>query len=106
MTIRVNSSTFTPEVLISAPRRSAATPNADGKLALYTVSTYSFQSHSKTAKINVLNIGTGESSTLSDNANDSEPVWLGWKNEVIWLRAGEKGVTHLVLADADDLQKK
>ncbi|CAD6448003.1 fc7730d7-6170-4a77-9a98-5bf3c862f76c [Sclerotinia trifoliorum] len=106
MTIRVNSSIFTPEVLISTPRRSSATPNADGKLALYTVSTYSFQSHSKSSRINVLDIGTGESSTLSDDASDSEPVWLGWKNEVLWLRSGEKGSTHLVLADADNPGKK
>lgn len=106
MTIRVNSSTFTPEVLISAPRRSAATPNADGTLALYTVSTYSFQTNSKSAKINVLDIGTGESSTLSDDLSDSEPVWLGWENEVVWLRSGENGATHLVLADAKDLEKK
>ncbi|KAB8302910.1 hypothetical protein EYC80_006233 [Monilinia laxa] len=106
MTIRVNSSTFTPEVLISAPRRSAATPNADGTLALYTVSTYSFQTNSKSAKINVLNIGTRESSTLSDDLSDSEPAWLGWGNEVVWLRSGENGATHLVLADAKDLEKK
>ncbi|APA07145.1 hypothetical protein sscle_02g019150 [Sclerotinia sclerotiorum 1980 UF-70] len=106
MTIRVSSSIFTPEVLISAPRRSPATPNADGKLALYTVSTYSFQFHSKSSRINVLDIATGESSTLSHDTSDSEPVWLGWKNEVLWLRSGEEGATHLVLADADNPDKK
>lgn len=106
MTIRVNPPTFTPEVLISAPRRSTATPNADGKLALYTVSTYSFQSHSKNSKINILDIATGKSYTLSDDVKDSEPVWLGWKNNVVWLRSGEKGVTHLMLADSDNLEEK
>jgi hypothetical protein len=29
---------FTPEVMLSAPRRSAGVPNPSGKLALYTVS--------------------------------------------------------------------
>jgi hypothetical protein len=28
---------FTPEVMLSAPRRSAAVPNSSGTLALYTV---------------------------------------------------------------------
>lgn len=106
MTIRVNSSTFTPEVMLSAPRRSAATPNPDGKLALYTVSTYSFRSSSKSSKINVLDISSGESSTLSNDSSDVEPVWLGWENEVLWLRSGENGTTHLVLANADCPEKK
>ncbi|PQE27168.1 prolyl oligopeptidase protein [Rutstroemia sp. NJR-2017a WRK4] len=106
MTIRVNASAFTPEAMLSAPRRSAATPNAEGKLALFTVSTYSFQSHSKTSEIKVLDIATGKSSTLSSDLNDSEPTWLGWKNEVLWLRGGEKGTTKLMVGDADDLQKK
>jgi hypothetical protein len=106
MTIRVNAPAFTPEAMLSAPRRSAATPNAEGKLALFTVSTYSFQSHSKTSEIKVLDIATGKSSTLSNDLNDSEPTWLGWKNEVVWLRGGEKGTTKLMLGDADDLQKK
>lgn len=29
---------FTPEVLLTAPRRSAGLPNSTGKLVLYTVS--------------------------------------------------------------------
>ena len=36
MTIRA--AKFTPEVLLSAPRRSAGSPNSSGKLVLYTVS--------------------------------------------------------------------
>lgn len=35
MTIRAK---LTPEVLLSAPRRSAGSPNSSGKLVLYTVS--------------------------------------------------------------------
>jgi len=104
MVVRANK--FTPEVLLSAPRRSAATPNPAGTLALFTVSTYSFQSHSKTAEIRVLNIKNGQSKVLSDDANASEPTWLDEKNLVLWLKGGEKGTTSLVLADAENLENK
>jgi len=104
MTIQINK--FTPEVLLSAPRRSAATPNTDGTLALFTVSTYSFQTHSKAAEIRVLDIKTGHTKLLTNDLNASEPTWLGEKNLVIWLKGGEKGITSLVLADAEDLDNR
>lgn len=34
----IQASKFTPEVLLSAPRRSPGVPNATGELVLYTVS--------------------------------------------------------------------
>jgi hypothetical protein len=104
MTIRVHK--FTPEVLLSAPRRSAAIPNPDGTLAIYTVSTYSFDSHSKTSEIRVLDIKTSQSKVLSSDTGASEPTWLLEKNLVLWLKGGEKGSTHLVLADAENLENK
>lgn len=104
MTIRANK--FTPEVLLSAPRRSAATPNASGSLAVYTVSTYSFQSHSKSSEIRVLDIKTGQSKVLSNDVNASEPTWLLEKNLILWLKGGEKGTTDLILADAENLEHK
>jgi hypothetical protein len=104
MTIRAKK--FTPEVLLSAPRRSSAIPNADGTLALFTVSTYSFHTHSRSSEIRVLHIKTGRSKLLSDDVTASEPVWLGEKNLVLWLKGGEKGTTSLVLADAEDLENK
>jgi hypothetical protein len=98
MTIRAKK--FTPEVLLAAPRRSSAIPNADGSLALFTVSTYSFQTHSKSSEIRVLDIKTGQTKLLSGDLNASEPTWLGEKNFVLWLKRAEKGTTSLVLADA------
>ncbi|KIN04004.1 hypothetical protein OIDMADRAFT_194096 [Oidiodendron maius Zn] len=74
MTVRAKK--FTPEVLLSAPRRSLATPNPAGTLALFTVSTYSFQFHSKTSEIRVLDIKTGQSKLLSSDGTASEPTWL------------------------------
>lgn len=104
MTVRANK--FTPQVLLSAPRRSAAVPNADGTLALFTVSTYSFESHSKKSELRVLDISTGHSQLLTSESGASEPVWLGDKNLVVWLKGGEKGKTHLLLADAEDVHTK
>jgi hypothetical protein len=97
MTIRANK--FTPEVLLSVPRRSAATPNGDGTLALFTVSTYSFQSHSKSAEIRILDIETGQSTLLNNDLNASEPTWLD-NCCIAWLQGGEKGATKLLLGDA------
>jgi hypothetical protein len=97
MTIRANK--FTPEVLLSAPRRSAATPNNNGTLALFTVSTYSFQTHSKSAEIRILDIKTGQSALLSNDLNASEPTWLD-NCSIVWLQGGEKGTTKLLLGDA------
>ncbi|RDL36839.1 uncharacterized protein BP5553_06191 [Venustampulla echinocandica] len=102
----VGAKKFTPEVLLSAPRRSAATPNAAGTLALFSVSTYSFHSHSKTSEIRVLDIKTGQSELLTNDLAASEPTWLGDHNLVLWLKGGEKGTTELVVADAEHLDNK
>ncbi|KAL3419224.1 prolyl oligopeptidase [Phlyctema vagabunda] len=98
MTVRAHK--FTPEVLLSAPRRSAASPNPSGTLALYTVSTYSFESHSKTSEIRVLDTSSGQSNVLTNDLNASEPTWLGDGDLVLWLKGGEKGITDLLLGDA------
>ncbi|KAH8815100.1 dipeptidyl-peptidase-like protein V precursor [Xylogone sp. PMI_703] len=104
MTIRANK--FTPEVLLSAPRRSAAIPNSQGTLALFTVSTYSFESHSKTSEIRLLDIGTGDSRLVTRDLNASEPNWLGDGDLIVWLKAGEKGTTSVLLKDASSLDSE
>lgn len=104
MTVRANK--FTPEILLSAPRRSSAVPNAEGTLALFSVSTYSFDSHTKRSEIRLLDIATGQSRVLSSDTNVSEPVWLGDKDLVLWLKGGDKGTTSLVLVDSSDVNLK
>jgi hypothetical protein len=91
---------------LSAPRRSAAIPNAAGTLALFTVSTYSFESHSKTSEIRVLDIKTRQTTLLTSDVSASEPTWLGEKNLVLWLKGGEKGTTSLLMADAENSDNK
>ncbi|KAK4129285.1 hypothetical protein N657DRAFT_609457 [Parathielavia appendiculata] len=87
---------FTPEVMLSAPRRSAGIPNPSGKLALYTVSTYSFGDHKKTTQIKILNIESGDSVLLVDEPGWSEPVWLS-NEEVLYLKSRDNGCTSLVI---------
>ncbi|ROW01550.1 hypothetical protein VSDG_01975 [Cytospora chrysosperma] len=96
MTIRA--AKFTPEVLLSAPRRSAGSPNSSGKLVLYTVSTYSFQDHRKTNEIQVLDLESGKATTLYRDSKYSEPTWIS-ETEFVLVKSGEKGTSSLVLAD-------
>lgn len=96
---------FTPELLLSAPRRSSACPNSAGTLAVFTVSTYSFESHKKTSEIKVLDISSGTQSLVTNAEGTSEPSWLGGGNELLWLKSGEKGYTQLVVGSADEVGK-
>ncbi|KAK3382332.1 Alpha/Beta hydrolase protein [Lasiosphaeria ovina] len=87
---------FTPEVLLSAPRRSAAVPNPSGTRALYTVSSYSFESHSKTSQISVLDIASGQSQLLLEQKGISEPTWLS-DDDILYLRSNDAGTTSLLV---------
>lgn len=101
-----NPLTLPHRVLLSAPRRSSAIPSPDGKLAVYTVSTYSFESHSKQSEIRVLDIASGHSTVVTSDQKASEPNWLGEGNELIWLLESEKGITKVIVGDADDTGRK
>ena len=96
---------FTPEVLLSAPRRSSASPNSAGTLAVFTVSTYSFESHQKTSEIKVLDISSGTQSLITNAEGTSEPSWLGGENELLWLKSVEKGHTQFVIGRVDEVGK-
>ena len=96
---------FTPEVLLSAPRRSSASPNSAGTLAVFTVSTYSFESHKKTSEIKVLDISSGTQSLITNAEGTSEPSWLGGENELLWLKSGQEGHTQFVVGRADEVGK-
>ncbi|KAG4441318.1 hypothetical protein IFR05_003181 [Cadophora sp. M221] len=93
---------FTPEALISAPRRSGVKPNADGTLGLFTVQSWSFGKHSKSADVRVRDFKTGQTKVLFDDKSCSDATWLG-ENLVVCLKPGaETGTTDLVLADTKD----
>ena len=80
-------------------------PNKDGTLALYTVSTYSFEAHKKISQIKVLHLSSGQSNLITEEEKTSEPHWLGDGNQLIWLKEGDKAVTHIVHGDVDRLGK-
>ena len=96
---------FTPEALLSAPRRSSASPNSAGTLAVFTVSTYSFEAHKKTSEIKVLDISSGTQSLITNTEGTSEPSWLGGEQELLWLKSGEKGHTQFIVGRADEVGK-
>ncbi|KAK4156890.1 Alpha/Beta hydrolase protein [Chaetomidium leptoderma] len=87
---------FTPEVMLSAPRRSPAEPNPSGKLAVFTASSYSFDDHKKTSQIRILDIDSGDSTTLVEESGTSDPVWLE-DDEILHLKSGDNGSTTLVV---------
>ncbi|OCL01809.1 dipeptidyl-peptidase-like protein V precursor [Glonium stellatum] len=102
MTVRATK--FTPEVLLSAPRRSAGVPNADGSRVLYTISTYSFAEHSKASEIRVLDVATQRSTLVTDLDGASEPNWLG-DDHVLVLVPGDKGSTKVRVGQAENFKK-
>ncbi|KAI1345167.1 prolyl oligopeptidase [Xylariaceae sp. FL0016] len=92
---------FTPEVLLSAPRRSAGVPNCTGKVALYTVSQYSFESHSKSYAIKALDIASGHSTLLYENPAYTEPTWISETDFVFVNNSGDaESACSLCMADA------
>ena len=102
MTIRANK--FTPEVLLSAPRRSAGNPNSDGSKVLYSTSTYSFEEHAKTSEIRVLDVKSGETSLITNDEGASEPQWLN--DETVLLLSEGKDGTSIKIGPVDRFDKR
>ena len=104
MTIKAKK--FTPDVLISAPRRSAAVPHKDASFLLYTVSSYSFEKQKETNKLRLRDEKTGTDIALDQSGLANNAVWLDPENpndrggDILFLKAregkDEKGVTDLI----------
>ncbi|KAI5466794.1 Alpha/Beta hydrolase protein [Mariannaea sp. PMI_226] len=92
---------FTPEALLSAPRRSAGVPNSTGELVLYTVSSYSFDSQSKSSQIRVLDIRDNSSYLISEDTSAGEPIWIS-ETEVAFIKAGDNGGSMLLSRNVYD----
>lgn len=91
---------ITHRVLLGAPRRSSAVPNAAGTLAVYTQTSYSFESHSKTNEIRVIEIETGRSALITNDPGASNPQWLGGGELLVWLKTKSNGNTSFIVGDA------
>jgi dipeptidyl aminopeptidase/acylaminoacyl peptidase len=102
----VKAKSFTPEVLLSTPRRGPAIPNHDGTLALYTISTYSFENHEETKEIRILDVKTESSTPFTNDKEAHDALWLGdGTNAIIWLQSGAKGITSIMIGDGDEPSK-
>ncbi len=90
---------FTPEVLLSAPRRSAGVPNALGTKVLHTTSTYSFKTHSKETTLNLIDVISGDSHVLARDEDVSDFNWLDDAGKSMWKcsPACERGVSVATL---------
>lgn len=96
---------FTPEVLLSAPRRSAGVPNPSGTSVLYTTSSYSFETHKKTIELRVLDVKSGESRELAHDDDISDLNWLDEDNFAC-LQAEKNGTTSLYVASVSAVGQK
>lgn len=65
------------------------------------VSTYSFETHSKTFQIRVLNIRDGSSHLVSEDTAAGEPIWIG-ETEVAFIKNGDNGCSMLLSQDVYD----
>ncbi|KAG8405902.1 hypothetical protein J3459_020088 [Metarhizium acridum] len=92
---------LTAETLLGAPRRSAAIPNHDGMLALYTISTHKFGD--KTVKqVRVMDLQSRQSSQISDDDKVHDAVWVPGTNDILLLKSGDKGRTKAIMAMEKD----
>jgi len=74
--------------MLSAPRYSAASSNANGEWAVYTSTNYSFETHEAATTWKLLNLNTGDISDLPFNGDVSEMVWVGSTNtSVLYLNS-------------------
>lgn len=95
-----NSSIFTPEAMLSAPRRGAALPNSEGTLALHTTTTYNFTTHKRKYGLYVMDLKTGASTLFSNSTAVGEVHWLGDGNDILWLVSEDDGSTSFKVGDA------
>ncbi|KAI0966266.1 prolyl oligopeptidase [Xylaria arbuscula] len=92
---------FTPEILVSAPRRGPAVPNDDGTLILYTESTHQIGGRTR-KEFHVLDVMTGLSRRILGDDQAYEPTWLGdGTNTIIYLKSGGMGVTFVLTINVD-----
>ncbi|KAK0374542.1 prolyl oligopeptidase [Colletotrichum limetticola] len=98
---------FTPEVLLSAPRRGAAVPSPDGKLILYTQSTHSFDDNKTLKEVRLMHVESGASDQLTDDDKVHDALWLpGIASDIVYLKSGDKGTTQIWIANGAEPAKE
>jgi len=105
LTMAVKALKFTPEVLLTAPRRSAGVPNSNATQILYQVSTYSFEKHAWHKEIRALDASSKESTTVTEATGASEPTWIDEDESVLLLVPGNNGTTDVTIGKVGDWEK-
>src|SRR5205814_5492468 len=76
----ISTTSVTPKDMLSSPRCSAAIPNPNGTIAVYTQTIYSFDTDAYSGGIYLLEVSSSKSSASSkliiDDTNASDPIWL------------------------------
>lgn len=94
--VPLSSGSFTPKDMLSAPRASPAIPNPNGTFAVYTQTTYSFDTDSRTGGIYILPISSKSSSSskvIINDTNVSNPIWLDDRTILyIYTKGGESSL--------------
>jgi dipeptidyl aminopeptidase/acylaminoacyl peptidase len=88
---------FTPQSLLSAPHRSAGVPNPSGTTALFTTTSYSFEEHLQTTRLQALLVQTDETIDVATNQEISDINWLD-DDHFVCLRSEKDGTTSLLYA--------
>lgn len=105
LTMTVKALKFTPEVMLTAPRRSAGVPNSNATQILYQVSTYSLEKHAWHREIRVLEASSKESTVVTEAAGASEPTWIDNDGSVLLLVPGKNGTTDITIGKVGDWEK-
>lgn len=72
-------------------------------MAIYTVSSYSFETKEETKEIRILNINTGNSTLFTNDPKAHDAKWLGdGTNSIVFLKSGDKGATSIMIGNADE----
>ncbi|TVY81913.1 Dipeptidyl-peptidase [Lachnellula suecica] len=94
-----NGTTFTPEAMLSAPRRGSALPNSEGTLALYTSTVWNFTTHTRKYALSVMDLSNGSSYLFSNSSVVSNAQWLGNGTTILWLASEDDGSTSFAVGD-------
>ena len=67
---------------------------------MYSIGTYSFDSHKKTTEIRLYDLKAKQSTLISNAEGVSEPHWL--EDEILYAKSGANGTTELIVSSIGD----
>lgn len=88
--------------VIQAPRRSEATPNKDGTVAVYTETSYSFSTKTWSGSLKKITLSTGDTNTVIANAADvGDIAWAGTDDSSLLYLNSSSSYTSLWSVDVN-----